>query len=67
LLVTLNLLLSLTGDKPIRRLAVSGIEPEDRAEKSIVYWAFQLMALKPHKRCFFRRGLQALSLIQQAF
>ncbi|MEM9119595.1 MAG: IS4 family transposase, partial [Cyanobacteria bacterium P01_F01_bin.56] len=31
------------------------------------HWAFQLMALKPHKRCFFRRGLQALSLIQQAF
>ncbi|MEM9121039.1 MAG: transposase, partial [Cyanobacteria bacterium P01_F01_bin.56] len=31
------------------------------------YWASQLMALKPQKRLFFRRGLQALSLIQQAF
>ena len=31
------------------------------------HWAFQLMALKPHKRYFFQRGLQALSLIQQAF
>jgi len=29
-------------------------------------WAFQLMALKPHKRLFFRRGLNALSLIQKA-
>jgi hypothetical protein len=28
--------------------------------------AFQLMALKPHKRLFFQRGLNALSLIQQA-
>lgn len=29
-------------------------------------WAAQLMALKPHKRLYFQRGLQALSLIQQA-
>mgnify|MGYP001792750062 CR=1 FL=1 len=29
--------------------------------------AVQLMALKPHKRLFFQRGLQALSLMQQAF
>ncbi|NEQ43398.1 MAG: IS4 family transposase [Leptolyngbya sp. SIOISBB] len=30
-------------------------------------WAEQLMALKPHKRLFFQRGLQALSLMQKAF
>jgi len=29
-------------------------------------WAFTLMALKPHKRLFFQRGLHALSLMQQA-
>jgi len=29
-------------------------------------WAFSLMALKPHKRLFFQRGLHALSLMQQA-
>jgi hypothetical protein len=29
-------------------------------------WARQLMALKPHKRLYFQRGLQALSLMQQA-
>lgn len=29
-------------------------------------WAFALMALKPHKRLYFRRGLCALSLMQQA-
>jgi hypothetical protein len=29
-------------------------------------WALQLMALKPHKRLYFQRGLQALSLMQQA-
>ncbi|WP_414530943.1 IS4 family transposase [Nodularia chucula] len=28
--------------------------------------ALRLMALKPHKRLYFQRGLQALSLIQQA-
>ncbi|MEP0914434.1 hypothetical protein NDI45_26375 [Leptolyngbya sp. GB1-A1] len=27
-------------------------------------WAEQLMRLKPQKRCFFQRGLRALSLIQ---
>lgn len=29
-------------------------------------WAFRLMALKPHKRLYFQRGLQALVLMQQA-
>lgn len=29
-------------------------------------WAFRLMALKPHKRLYFQRGLHALSLMQQA-
>lgn len=29
-------------------------------------WALQLMALKPHKRLYFQRGLKALSLMQQA-
>lgn len=29
-------------------------------------WALSLMALKPHKRLYFQRGLQALSLLQQA-
>ena len=29
-------------------------------------WALQLIALKPHKRFYFQRGLYALSLIQQA-
>ena len=29
-------------------------------------WAFELMALKPHKRLFFQRGLNALSLIEGA-
>jgi hypothetical protein len=30
-------------------------------------WAGQLMALKPHKRLFFQRGLQSLFLMQKAF
>jgi hypothetical protein len=29
-------------------------------------WVRQLMALKPHKRLYFQRGLRALSLMQQA-
>lgn len=29
-------------------------------------WAFKLMALKPHKRLYFQRGLLALSLMKQA-
>lgn len=29
-------------------------------------WALKLIALKPHKRLYFQRGFQALSLIQQA-
>ncbi len=28
--------------------------------------AFLLMALKPHKRLFFQRGFQALSLMKQS-
>ena len=30
-------------------------------------WAVSLMALKPHKRRYFQRGLNALSLMQQGF
>ena len=30
-------------------------------------WAFQLIALKPHKRLYFQRGFHALSLLQQDF
>ena len=29
-------------------------------------WALRLIALKPHKRLYFQRGFQALSLMQQA-
>jgi hypothetical protein len=29
-------------------------------------WALNLIALKPHKRLYFQRGFQALSLMQQA-
>ena len=29
-------------------------------------WALNLMALKPHKRLYFQRGFQALSLMQHA-
>ncbi len=29
-------------------------------------WAFQLIALKPHKQLYFQRGFYALSLMQQA-
>ena len=29
-------------------------------------WALRLIALKPHKRLYFQRGFQALSLMQKA-